>query len=78
MFAGSYKPYTHSVNGINRPPAYYDETSKAVYGTNFIADYHGQSNRIVVAQFTWSSGTALGSEISAFGAYGLTYRCIAR
>ena len=78
VFAGDYKPYTHSVNGINRPPEYYSETGRATYGTNFIADYYGQSNRIVVAQFTWPSGTSLGSEISAFGTNGLTYRCIAR
>ncbi len=78
VFTGDYKPYAHSVNGTNSPPEYYQETGRATYGTNFMADYDGQSNRIVVAQFTWSSGTSLGSEIAAFGASGITYRCIAR
>lgn len=77
LFVGSYRSY---VNSYNRPPEYYQELYRGAYATNFIADYHEQSNRVVSTQLQWHNGgtTTLGTEISAFGADGMAARCIAR
>ncbi len=77
LFVGTYRSY---VNSFNRPPEYSQELYRGAYATNFIADYHEQSNRVVSTQLQWhnSGSTVLGTEISAFGADGMAARCIAR
>ena len=77
LFVGTYRSY---VNSFNRPPEYSQELYRGAYATNFIADYHEQSNRVVSTQLQWhnSGATTLGTEISAFGADGMAARCIAR
>ena len=59
---------------------YSGSTNIMMLSSNYISPYNGQHNRISVlkAAYTTFTPTYVASDVSAFGAYGLNARCIAR
>ncbi len=72
VYAGYYRAYGSVL--------YSGSSDIMMLSSNYISPYNGQHNRISVlkASYTTFTPTYVASDISAFGAYGLNARCIAR